>query len=104
MITKAHEMGLLTTPYAFNVEESIAMVNAGADIIVAHMGLTSSGSIGAKTVISLEESVHLVQAIADAAVKVNPEIIILCHGGKLKKYILVYSSSLILYSRVYIPC
>ncbi|KVH92338.1 Aldolase-type TIM barrel [Cynara cardunculus var. scolymus] len=67
MINKAHKMGLLTTPYAFNEDEAIEMTKAGADIIVAHMGLTTSGSIGAKTAVSLEESVNRVQAIADAA-------------------------------------
>lgn len=82
MIAKAHRMGLLTTPYAFNQEEAVAMAKAGADIIVAHMGLTTSGSIGAKTALSIEESVVLVQAIADAAHRINPEAIVLCHGGK----------------------
>lgn len=83
LIRKAHEMGFLTTPYAFNEEESTAMAQAGADIIVAHMGLTTSGSIGAKTSHSLQDSVELVQRIADAAHKVNPEIIVLCHGGPI---------------------
>lgn len=83
MIAKAHKMGLLTTPYAFNEEEAIAMAEAGADIIVAHMGLTTSGSIGAQTALSLDQSVTLVQAIADAAHRINPEAIVLCHGGKI---------------------
>ncbi|GJV84093.1 putative aldolase-type TIM barrel, pyruvate/phosphoenolpyruvate kinase-like protein [Tanacetum coccineum] len=74
-------MRLLTTPYAFNEQEAIEMTKAGADIIVAHMGLTTSGSIGAKTTISLDESVILVQAIADAKHKINPDAIVLCHGG-----------------------
>lgn len=81
MISKAHKMGLLTTPYAFNEQEAIEMTKAGADIIVAHMGLTTSGSIGAKTAVSLDESVVRVQAIADAAHKINPDAIVLCHGG-----------------------
>ncbi|GJW46409.1 Tm-1(GCR26) protein [Tanacetum coccineum] len=81
MISKAHKMRLLTTPYAFNEQEAIEMTKAGADIIVAHMGLTTSGSIGAKTTISLDESVILVQAIADAKHKINPDAIVLCHGG-----------------------
>ena len=81
MIGKAHRMGLLTTPYAFNQYESVEMVKAGADIIVAHMGLTTSGSIGAKTVVSLEESVGRIQEIADAAHRINPNAIVLCHGG-----------------------
>lgn len=83
MIAKAHKMGLLTTPYAFNEEEAIDMAEAGADIIVAHMGLTISGSIGAKTALSLDQSVTLVQAIADAAHRINPQAIVLCHGGKI---------------------
>ncbi|XP_024977748.1 uncharacterized protein LOC112515272 isoform X1 [Cynara cardunculus var. scolymus] len=83
MINKAHKMGLLTTPYAFNEDEAIEMTKAGADIIVAHMGLTTSGSIGAKTAVSLEESVNRVQAIADAARKINPDTIVLCHGGPI---------------------
>uniref|UniRef100_A0A9I9CSN7 Uncharacterized protein n=1 Tax=Cucumis melo TaxID=3656 RepID=A0A9I9CSN7_CUCME len=72
MIERAHKMGLLTTPYAFNEDEALDMANAGADIIVAHMGLTTSGSIGAKTALSMEESVVRVQAIADAAHRINP--------------------------------
>lgn len=83
MIQKAHEMGLLTTPYAFNESEASAMAQAGADIIVAHMGLTTSGSIGAQTSPSLEESVGLVQKIADAAHQINPDVIVLCHGGPI---------------------
>ncbi|KAJ9147046.1 hypothetical protein P3X46_029251 [Hevea brasiliensis] len=83
MIEKSHKMGLLTTPYAFNQNEAGEMAKAGADIIVAHMGLTKSGSIGAKTAVSLEESVFCVQAIADAAHNINPNIIVLCHGGPI---------------------
>ncbi|XP_077244309.1 TIM-barrel signal transduction protein [Tasmannia lanceolata] len=83
MIRKAHGMGLLTTPYAFNKEEALAMAKAGADIIVAHMGLTTSGSIGAKTAVTLEESVVRVQAIADASLGINPNVIVLCHGGPI---------------------
>lgn len=83
MISKAHKMGLLTTPYAFNEQEAIDMTKAGADIIVAHMGLTTSGSIGAKTSVSLDESVIRVQAIADAAHKINADAIVLCHGGPI---------------------
>lgn len=81
MIGKAHRMGLLTTPYAFNEDEAGEMAKAGADIIVAHMGLTTSGSIGAKTTVSIEESVVRVQGIADAAHVINPNAIVLCHGG-----------------------
>ncbi|KAK6258303.1 hypothetical protein SCA6_012777 [Theobroma cacao] len=83
MIEKAHKMGFLTTPYAFNTNEAVEMAKAGADIIVAHMGLTTSGSIGAKTAVSIEESVVCVQAIADAAHSINPNVIVLCHGGPI---------------------
>ncbi|XP_009103534.1 UPF0261 protein y4oU isoform X2 [Brassica rapa] len=83
MIAEAHRMGLLTTPYAFNPKEGEEMAKAGADIIVAHMGLTTSGNIGAKTAVSMEESVVRVQAIADAARRFNPDIIVLCHGGPI---------------------
>ncbi|KAF0916810.1 hypothetical protein E2562_014575 [Oryza meyeriana var. granulata] len=83
MISRAHNMGLLTTPYAFNPEEAAAMAKAGTHIIVAHMGLTTAGSVGAKTAITLDDSVIRVQAIADAAVRINPDIIVLCHGGPI---------------------
>ncbi|KAL6011384.1 hypothetical protein ACLOJK_001830 [Asimina triloba] len=81
MIRKAHDLGLLTTPYSFNEYDAATMAKAGADIIVAHMGLTTSGSIGAQTALTLEDSVVRVQAIADAALRINPSIIILCHGA-----------------------
>ncbi|CAN6178136.1 unnamed protein product [Urochloa humidicola] len=83
MISKAHNMGFLTTPYAFNPEEAAAMAKAGAHIIVAHMGLTTAGSIGAKTAVTLDDSAVRVQAIADAALSINPDIIVLCHGGPI---------------------
>lgn len=81
MISRAHNMGFLTTPYAFNPEEAAAMAKAGAHIIVAHMGLTTAGSIGAMTAVTLDDSVVHVQSIADTALAINPDIIILCHGG-----------------------
>jgi predicted TIM-barrel enzyme len=81
MISMAHRMGFLTTPYAFNPDEAAAMAKAGAHIVVAHMGLTTAGSIGAMTAATLDDSVLRVQAIADAAFGVNPDIIVLCHGG-----------------------
>ncbi|KAI9163916.1 hypothetical protein HJFPF1_05548 [Paramyrothecium foliicola] len=83
MIRQARKLDLLTTPYVFNVEESKKMASAGADILVAHMGLTTSGSIGASTGKTLDESVALIQDIRDAAVKINPEILVLCHGGPI---------------------
>ncbi|AQK66466.1 TIM-barrel signal transduction protein isoform 2 [Zea mays] len=83
MISMAHRMGFLTTPYAFNPDEAAAMAKAGAHIVVAHMGLTTAGSIGAMTAATLDDSVLRVQAIADAAFGVNPDIIVLCHGGPI---------------------
>ncbi|HYG58665.1 MAG TPA: phosphoenolpyruvate hydrolase family protein [Symbiobacteriaceae bacterium] len=83
MIRLAHEMDLLTTPYVFNVEEARKMAAAGADIIVAHMGLTTKGSIGATSALTLEESAKLVQEIRDAAREVNPDVMVICHGGPI---------------------
>ncbi|KAK5467598.1 hypothetical protein LTS15_000571 [Exophiala xenobiotica] len=83
MIAEAHKLDLLTTPYVFNVDEAEQMANAGADCLVAHMGLTTSGSIGARTGKSLDDCVELIQNIRDAAVKINNDIIILCHGGPI---------------------
>lgn len=83
MIRLAHSMDLVTTPYVFNVAESEKMTAAGADILVAHMGLTTSGSIGASTGKSLDECVSLIQEIRDAAVAINPGVIVLCHGGPI---------------------
>ncbi len=83
MIRQAHESDLLTSPYVFTADEAGAMANAGADIVVAHMGLTTSGSIGAQTALSLDECVARVQELHDAAKAVNPEIIVLCHGGPI---------------------
>ena len=83
MIARAHELGLLTCPYVFDQEEAKAMANAGADLLIAHMGLTTKGSIGAKTAITLDQSVVRIQAIQEAAVSVRPEILVLCHGGPI---------------------
>jgi predicted TIM-barrel enzyme len=85
MIRLAHEMNLLTTPYCFNADETKAMAEAGADIIVAHLGLTTKGSIGATTAVTLENAPAKVQEIADAAKAVNPEVIVLCHGGPISE-------------------
>ena len=82
-IAAASKLGLLTTPYAFNVDEAKQMTAAGADIIVAHMGLTTKGAIGAKTSRTLDDCVHEVQAIVDAARRVRPEVLVLCHGGPI---------------------
>lgn len=83
MIRLARSMDLLTTPYVFNVDECEQMTRAGADIIVAHMGLTTAGSIGAETALTLEDSVARVQEIADTAAAINPDVIVLCHGGPI---------------------
>ena len=83
MIRQAHELGLLTTPYCFNEEEAAAMAKAGADILIPHMGLTTKGSIGATTALTLEQSAERVQALHDAAKRVNKDILVLCHGGPI---------------------
>jgi len=83
MIRQAHELDMLTCPYVFNPDEARAMAEAGADVLVPHMGLTTKGSIGADTALTLAESARRVQAMRDAAVAVNPEILVLCHGGPI---------------------
>jgi predicted TIM-barrel enzyme len=83
MIRLARSKDMLTTPYVFNVEEAKAMAQAGADIVVAHMGLTIGGSIGAETFMSMDDCVALVNEIAAAALSVRKETIVLCHGGPL---------------------
>jgi predicted TIM-barrel enzyme len=85
MIATASKMGLLTCPYVFNPEEAAAMAKAGADVLIPHMGLTTKGSIGAKTAPTLEESAKRVQAMHDAAKKVKPDAIVLCHGGPISE-------------------
>ena len=85
MIRLARQMNLLTTPYCFNPDEAKAMAEAGADIVVAHLGLTTKGSIGATTAVTLEDAPAKVQEIADAAKSVNPEVIVLCHGGPISE-------------------
>jgi predicted TIM-barrel enzyme len=83
MIRLASERGLLTAPYVFDVESAEAMTRAGADVLVPHMGLTTKGSIGAHTAKTLDDCVRLVQAMHDAAVAINPDVIVLCHGGPI---------------------
>lgn len=82
-IAAARELDLLTTPYAFDPEQSRLLTEAGADIIVAHMGLTTSGTIGAATALTLEECVPRVGQIAAAARGVRDDVIVLCHGGPI---------------------
>jgi len=83
MIRQAHEMNLLTTPYAFHVDEAEALARAGADILIPHMGLTSKGTVGAATALSLEESAERIQAMHDAAKRIDKNILVLCHGGPI---------------------
>ena len=83
MIRVAHEAGMLTTPYAFDADQAAAMAAAGADVVVAHVGLTTKGQIGATTALTLETAAARVQEIRDAAVAVKPDIIVLCHGGPI---------------------
>ncbi|KPK37221.1 MAG: hypothetical protein AMJ65_15090 [Phycisphaerae bacterium SG8_4] len=83
MIRQAHELNLFTTPYAFNADEARAMAEVGADVVVAHMGLTTKGAIGASTALTLEQAPARVQQICDAAKSSNPDTIVLCHGGPI---------------------
>lgn len=83
MIRLAHEMDLLTSPYVFNPDEARAMAEAGADILVPHMGLTTKGAIGAQTAMTLDEAVERVQAMHDAARQIRSDILVLCHGGPI---------------------
>jgi predicted TIM-barrel enzyme len=83
MIGLAAARGLLTAPYVFDVESAEAMTRAGADVLVPHMGLTTKGTIGARTTRTLEDCVGLIQEMHDAAVALNPDVIVLCHGGPI---------------------
>jgi predicted TIM-barrel enzyme len=83
LIAKARDKDLLTTPYVFNPDEAAAMAKAGADIIVAHMGLTTGGSIGAGTALKLADCPKLIDSCAEAARKVRKDVILLCHGGPI---------------------
>ena len=85
MIRHARELDLLTAPYVFDAEQARAMAEAGADVLVPHMGLTTGGAIGAETAKTLDESVELIQAMRDAAVEVNPDVLVLCHGGPISE-------------------
>ncbi|HEY7044370.1 MAG TPA: phosphoenolpyruvate hydrolase family protein [Nocardioidaceae bacterium] len=85
MIRQAHALDLLTTPYVFDADDARAMTGAGADVLVAHMGLTTGGSIGAETGKTLDHCVGLIQEIRDSAVDVSPDVIVLCHGGPISE-------------------
>src|SRR6478672_298476 len=100
LIRTAHELDMLTTPYVFNPDEARAMAGAGADILIPHMGLTTKGTIGATTALTLDESARRVQAMHDAAKRVNPEILVLCHGGPIAepadaKYVLDHTEGIV---------
>lgn len=83
MIAMAHDMDLLTCPYVFNENDAIEMTKAGADVIVAHMGLTTKGAIGARMALTLDDCAQRIQAIHDAAKNVNPNVMVICHGGPI---------------------
>jgi predicted TIM-barrel enzyme len=83
MIRTARELDLLTAPYVFTPEDATAMAEAGADVLVPHMGLTTGGTIGAETAKTLDDCVVLIQEMHDAAKRVNPDVIVLCHGGPI---------------------
>ena len=83
MVRAARDLDLLTTPYAFTPEEARQMAEAGADILVPHVGLTTKGMIGSQSAMGLDEAVERVQAMRDAAVAVSPDILVLCHGGPI---------------------
>jgi len=83
VIRKAREMDLLTTPYVFSEDNARDMANAGADLIVCHLGLTTGGAVGAQTALKLNQCIPLIDAWAAAARKVNPDVLVLCHGGPI---------------------
>ena len=83
MVRKAHELDMLTCPYVFDPDQAAAMAEAGADIIVAHMGLTTKGTIGATTARTLDECIPVIKDIIAAARKVNPDVMVICHGGPI---------------------
>lgn len=83
MIRKAHELDMLTCPYVFDPDQAKAMAEAGADILVAHMGLTTKGTIGAKTALTLDDCIEKIKAIIAAGRAVRPDIMVICHGGPI---------------------
>src|SRR4051794_37127356 len=85
MVRQATELGLLTCPYVFNEDEARDMARAGADVLIPHMGLTTKGTIGAQSALTLGDAARRVQAIADAARKVRPDVLVLCHGGPISE-------------------
>jgi len=100
MIRQANELGLLTCPYVFNEDEARAMARAGADVLIPHMGLTTKGTIGATTALTLEEAARRVQSLADAARREKPDILVLCHGGPIAEpedaaYVLQHTTGIV---------
>ena len=85
LVRAAHELDMLTTPYVFNEDEAIAMTKAGADIIVVHFGLTTGGTIGAETAVTLDETPGLIDQWAEAARRIRKDVIVLCHGGPISE-------------------
>ncbi|WP_018590822.1 phosphoenolpyruvate hydrolase family protein [Terrisporobacter glycolicus] len=83
MINKAHNLDMLTTPFVFDPQQASEMADAGADILIAHMGLTTKGTIGVKTTLTLEECVEKIKAIIKAGKEVNPDIMVFCCGGPI---------------------
>jgi len=100
LIGEAAQLGLLTCPYIFNEDEARAMTRAGADVLIPHMGLTTKGNIGAQTALTLEQAARRIQAMHDAAKQVNPEVMVLCHGGPISEpadaqYILQHTQGIV---------
>ena len=83
MIGKAHELDMLTCPYVFSPDDAKAMAKVGADILVAHMGLTTKGTIGAKTALTLDDCIVKIKDIIKAGREVKPDIMVICHGGPI---------------------
>ncbi|MBE7618309.1 phosphoenolpyruvate hydrolase family protein [Gluconacetobacter entanii] len=83
VVARARKKDLLTTPYVFDAEQARDMTKAGADVLVAHMGLTSGGAIGAGTTMTLEDSITLINEISEAARSIRPDVMLLCHGGPI---------------------
>jgi predicted TIM-barrel enzyme len=81
MIKIANEMDIFTSPYVFNEDEARAMTEAGADLLVPHVGLTTAGTIGATAALTLDDAINKVMSMADAAWKINPDLMVICHGG-----------------------
>jgi predicted TIM-barrel enzyme len=100
MIAEAHGLGLLTCPYVFTEDEARSMARAGADVLIPHMGLTTKGTIGATTALTLEQAAQRVQALHDAAKAVKPDVLVLCHGGPISEpedaaYILAHTRGVV---------